>query len=310
MPSAPKNRNAAARFAAVVVALVVALMPSRSVVAQALAERAAVSASISVDAATLADSSKTSKTFFTKRDAVLSGMVLGGSAILSIFDVRIAHWMQSPSVQDGDSRKDLADALTTFNEQPLAIITVGGYAIGKLSHSELLADVAGHSAEALVLSVLISEAIRVPLGRARPRVSPDDQYNFEFMKGWTEFDRRSFPSIHAAAAYSVASALVGEIKIRNPGAVKYAAPLLYTAAAIPGITRMYLNQHWASDVLAGTFVGVLMGSKVVSYAHSHHNKVDRVLGIASLAPDGRGGTMLVLNTTPESLGRMAKMLVR
>jgi len=239
------------------------------------------------------NTTRSSKTFFTKKDLLWSGGVLAGSAILSGFDVRIANWFQSSSVQS-QSRTDLADAMTNVNEQPLAILTVGGYAIGKLTHSETLADVAGHSAQALVMAVLVSEAVRVPLGRARPRSSPDDQYNFDFMAGWNHFDRRAFPSIHAAAAYSVASALVGEIQIRKPGATKWAAPVLYTAAAIPGLTRMYLNQHWASDVISGAFVGTLLGAKVVHYAHTHRRtKLDRFLMGTTAGVDARGAYVSV-----------------
>jgi hypothetical protein len=302
MPTVLWKRSHAARPLLAVAIIVGVAAPLRSLSAQ-LVDQAGVRPLAATDSAFAAGAARQpKKTFFTRKDAIWSGAVFAGSAILSGFDVRIANWFQSSSVQS-ESRNDLAHSLTTFNEQPLAILTVGGYAIGKLSHSELVADVAGHSAEALAMAVVLSEAIRVPLGRSRPRTSPDDQYNFDFMAGWSEFDRRSFPSIHAAAAYSVASALVGEIKIRNPSATKWAAPVLYTAAAIPGLTRMYLNQHWASDVLSGTFVGVLLGSRVVSYAHSHHNKVDRILGIAMLVPDGQGGSVLVMSRPTDFLAR-------
>jgi membrane-associated phospholipid phosphatase len=68
---------------------------------------------------------------------------------------------------------------------------------------------------------------------------------------------------------------------------------LYGAAAVPGLTRMYLDQHWASDVVAGAFIGTLLGSRVVSYAHSHRrSKLDRILLGTTVAPDGHGGAAL------------------
>lgn len=61
---------------------------------------------------------------------------------------------------------------------------------------------------------------------------------------------------------------------------------------------MYLDQHWASDVVAGAFVGALLGSRVVSYAHSHNRtRLDRALLGVSVAPDGRGGTRVGLSLT-------------
>ena len=89
----------------------------------------------------------------------------------------------------------------------------------------------------------------------------------------------TFPSLHSATAY--------------------AAPILYTAAAVPGLTRMYLNQHWASDIAAGAFVGTLLGNRVVHYAHSHkRSKLDRVLLGVSVLPDGHGGGVAVVTVWP------------
>jgi hypothetical protein len=145
-----------------------------------------------------------------------------------------------------------------------------------------------HTTEALVLTVGMAELIRGPLGRLRPRVSQEDAFQFEAGKGFTDFAARSYPSIHAAVAFAAASSLVGEIRVRKPGAVKYAAPVLYTAALIPGFTRMYLNQHWASDVVAGTFMGAALGSTVVRYAHSHRrSRIERaLLGVAVVPTPG------------------------
>jgi membrane-associated phospholipid phosphatase len=260
------------------------VVPTRSAEAQQTARR---------------DSARVDRTFFTKRDAVLSGIALAGSAVITVFDVRIANYMQSEGVQDGQSRKDLADALTVVNEMPLTVGAVLTYGVGRLTHSSTVADVGLHTTEALLLTTAIAELIRAPLGRARPRVSPDDQYAFHWGTGFTNFDNRAFPSLHAAVAFATASALVGEIRERKPEANRYAAPLLYTAAMVPGLTRMYLNQHWASDVAAGSFLGALIGNKVVRYAHTHsRSKLDRILLGTAVVPDGRGGMMVAVALRP------------
>jgi predicted membrane protein len=83
---------------------------------------------------------------------------------------------------------------------------------------------------------------------------------------------------------------------RHSAATPYVVPVLYAAALVPGITRLYLNEHWASDVAAGAIVGTLLGSRVVHYAHSHkQSKLDRFLLGTSVVPDGHGG-MLVMKT--------------
>lgn len=257
---------------------------------------ASVLPSLSAEAQRLPHDSARTKTFFTKRDLVYSAFALAGSAAISHFDVRIAHWNQTGRVQGDSSRTELIESLTKINELPLTLAAVGTYGLGRLTHSNTMTDVGLHTTEALVLTVAVSELIRVPVGRRRPRASPGDQYKFTFGGGLSNFDDRSFPSLHSSAAFAAASALSGELGLRNPSAARYVTPLLYAAALVPGATRLYLDQHWASDVAAGAFVGVLLGSRVVKYAHSHDpNWVDRMLMGASIVPDGSGG-MLVMTS--------------
>lgn len=236
----------------------------------------------------------TQKTFFVKRDLIASGIAFAASVAVSSFDLRIAHWARSDDVQGESSRHDLVTTATRVNETPLTIAAFATYGIGRLAHSETLADVGLHTFEALVLTTAVSEVLRGTIGRTRPRESQEDPFLFKPGKGFTQFETRSYPSLHTAAAFATATALVGEIRRRRPEAVRVAAPLLYTAAMIPGLTRIYLDQHWASDVVAGGFVGALLGSRVVSYAHSHRrNWLDRTLLAVNAVPDGHGGTLVM-----------------
>jgi len=240
-----------------------------------------------------------SKTFFTKKDLVYSAAALAGSAILSAYDLRIRDWSQSPHVQGSPQRQENVESFTKINEQPLTLAALGTYAVGRVSHSNTITDVGLHFTEAMVLTVAVSEVIRVPVGRTRPRSSPDNQYDFHFGGGFSHFDERSYPSLHASAAFAAASVLSGELKLRNPNAAKYVAPVLYAAATVPGFTRIYLDQHWASDILSGTFVGVLLGSRVVQYAHSHkQTRFDRWMTGVNVVPNRDGGVLVLVNRQP------------
>jgi membrane-associated phospholipid phosphatase len=235
------------------------------------------------------DSAKVDKTFFTRRDAVLTGIATVGTIGVALFDEKIARWSQTPYVQGDTGRRDLIDVLTKFNETPLTIAAVLTYGIGRLVKSETASDIGAHWSQAIILNNVVSEVIRGPVGRVRPRVSPDNAFKFEFGGGFTKFEDRSFPSLHTSSAFATASALVAEIGLRKPDAVWFAAPILYGVASIPGLTRLYLHQHWASDVAAGVFVGTLLGAKVVRYAHTHRrNKIDRFLLGATVVPLGDG----------------------
>lgn len=239
---------------------------------------------------------KVQKTFFVKRDLVASGIAVAGSAVVSAFDLRIAHWARSPGVQGDSSRHDLVDQLTRANETPMMLAALATYGVGRLAGLHTTADVGLHTLEAVVLTTGVSQIVRGSLGRTRPRASLEDPFVFKPFTGFKQFETRSYPSLHAAASFAAATALVGEIHERRPGAVKVAAPLLYTAAMVPPLTRIYLDQHWASDIAAGAFLGALLGSRVVSYAHSHRRtRLDRALLAVSAVPDGQGGVMVVVD---------------
>lgn len=233
----------------------------------------------------------TTKTFFVKRDLLWSGVAIAGTVGLSAFDKRIQRWTQSSSVQGSSSRHRVVNDLTHINETTLTGAAILTYGIGRLTHSSTIADVALHTAESTILTSAISQAIRGPIGRERPSISPDDQYKFQFGKGFTNFDNRSFPSLHSATGFAAATAVSAEIHERNPNASWWVTPVAYTVAMVPGLTRMYLNQHWASDVASGAFVGALIGNRVVHYAHTHkRNKLDRfLLGDPIAGADGHGG---------------------
>jgi hypothetical protein len=215
--------------------------------------------------------------FFRKHDGKVALAFLAGSVGLSAFDTRIARWTRQPRVQGDSSRHDLVSTVTVINEMPLTVAAVATYGVGRLAHSHTIADVGLHWSEALISTTLVAEVIRVGLGRERPRANPDNAFSFAPGRGLTRFENRAFPSLHAAVAFATAASLSEEVALRRPGASKYVSPALYGAAMIPGLTRLYLDQHWASDVLAGSFVGYLLGKRIVQYGHGRTTKLDRIL---------------------------------
>jgi membrane-associated phospholipid phosphatase len=229
------------------------------------------------------DSSSTAKTFFTPRDGAIAAGFLVASAGLSVFDARIAHWFQDTSLARVRHGKELANKFTHINETTL---TVGGlvvYGVARVAKAKTVADVAFHIAESVAAASLTAQVIRGPLGRTRPSgdsiPNPEfgDQYEFKFFKGFTHFQQRAFPSIHSSSGFAAASALVAEIKWRDPSAVWYVAVPAYALALTPGFSRMYLGQHWASDIFAGAFLGTFYGWRIVDYSHEHPTTpIDRI----------------------------------
>lgn len=227
--------------------------------------------------------------FFKKGDGKKTLAALAGTLALGVVDERIASWTRRPGVQGDSARHDLFKAVTVVNEMPLTVAAVATYGVGRLTGSHTVADVGLHLTESLVITEVVAEGVRIALGRSRPRNTPDDAFAFKPGKGFSRFEYRAFPSLHAAVAFATAASLVEEIKLRNPSATSYAVPLLYGAAMIPGLTRLYLDQHWASDVLAGSFAGALIGTRMVRYGHGHRTRLDRALLGAIAVPNADGG---------------------
>jgi membrane-associated phospholipid phosphatase len=235
--------------------------------------------------------------FFRPGDKWIAAGTVAATATIAIFDERIARWARSSDVQGDSARHDLVSSATVINEQPLTIAGVATYAIGRIGRWKTVTDVGLHVTEALLATEGIAGAIRVGLSRGRPRAYPDNALIFKPGKGISNFDHRAFPSLHAAVAFSTAATLSEEVRLRNPQAARWATPLLYTAAAIPGFTRVYLDQHWASDIVAGTALGAYVGVRVTRYLHGRRTRLDRwLLGSAFAAP-GRGGTHLGWSAT-------------
>jgi membrane-associated phospholipid phosphatase len=219
------------------------------------------------------------KTVLVPKDALIFSAFALGSIALTTADSRIAHWFQAPSQQNNGTMSRLAKDFTKIQETRLTVAGLATYAIGRLSKSEPLADIGLHTTEAIFVASIASQVIRGPLGRSRPHLTNfDDPYDFKAFAGFREFNYRAYPSIHASSAFAAATVVVMETSRRNPRANWYVVPIAYSVAVLPSYSRMYLGQHWASDIFMGAFMGTFTGLRVVKYSHEHaDNKVDRFL---------------------------------
>lgn len=217
------------------------------------------------------------KTFFVASDAAWLGAFALGSYGLSRVDPKIAQFFQQPKHQEDDAMRRVANAFTRVHETTLTLGGIATYGIARLAGSKDVADIALHATEAVVAASVTSQIVRGPLGRSRPHVTAfEDQYDFHWFQGFGNFKYRAYPSIHSSSAFAAATVIVMETHRRSPRSTWYVAPLAYTLASGPGYSRMYLGQHWASDIFMGAFLGTFYGARIVSYNHAHpDNRVDR-----------------------------------
>lgn len=239
---------------------------------------------------------------FTRNDAIWIAVFTAGSLALSRADVNIARRWNDSTLQASDLGHTLARNFAKVQEGTLTIGNLALWGIARLTHADAMADVTFHAAESVVAASVTAQLIRGPLGRSRPYATNyADAYDFHAFKGFGDIKYRAFPSIHSASAFAVATVYTLETHRRAPRATWVVAPIAYALALGPGIARMYNGQHWASDILAGAFLGTLAGAKIVRYNHDVNpgNRVNRFfLGGKNLQIGaGAGGAALYYTRT-------------
>lgn len=166
--------------------------------------------------------------------------------------------------------------------QTWAIGVVGSfYVAGLVTDNEKSVQVAEDLISASLISATINQTIKVTVNRYRPR---DDQgvVNLQGYQGLN--NNSSFPSGHTTEAFTLASVIASSYE-DNPW-VAYTA---YSVASMVGIARMYLDAHWASDVVASAFIGTWVGKSVVSHNKSlHKNSKNNVAILPDVAPGYTG----------------------
>lgn len=240
------------------------------------------------------DSIHAAKTLFTWRDGVLAAGFAGLTVAMFPADKHFAEKLQDSSTQASHFLKNASRDVQYIADPGSIVIGVGLYGVGRLAHWREVADLGLHGTEAVAISGIATGILKDALGRARPYVSSDTSpHDFGFARGLKKGGPyQSFPSGHATAAFAAASVVTSESQRWWPKGTWLVAPAMYGGATLVGLSRMYNNAHWASDVVLGAGIGTFAGIKVVRYSHGHTNNfVDRWLLGTQLTPmpDGRVG---------------------
>lgn len=249
-----------------------------------------------------AASAQTPDTLFTKRslftwgDAALFAGFTAATAAAAPADRWFTRELQDEARQANHALNRGATVFRVVGH-PGGLIAGGSlYVIGLASSDRRIEDLGLHTVESVALGNLITASIKIVAGRARPYVSKDNARNFQLFRGLKNDDYRSFPSGHATAAFAFASIISAETSHWWPDTRWIIGPVMYGAATLTGVSRIYNNQHWASDVIAGAAVGTLTGIKVFRYQHSHpDNWLDKRLLRAGVSVSNNGALMPVLS---------------
>ncbi|MFL5616038.1 MAG: phosphatase PAP2 family protein [Gemmatimonadaceae bacterium] len=234
---------------------------------------------------------------FTWRDAYLAGGFVAATLALRPVDKYFATRLQDKYTQSNQFLQKVAVIVRTIAEPGAFVIGGSLYVVGRATKQRDMADLGLHGTEAVVVASVFAGGLKDVFGRARPFVHPPTDstgYNpnsWEFGRGFTKGDDyRSFPSGHSVAAFAAAAAVANESYRWWPNMKWPMGVAMYGGATLVGVSRMYNNRHWASDVMMGAAIGTFAGNKVVRYHHRVHpdNKFDKWLLGGSLHQNAVG----------------------
>ncbi len=202
-------------------------------------------------------------------------------------------------VTDSDFSRHLSKNPTTINHYKSisnaglgALIGGAGgmWLLGHVRHNEHWSETGFLAGEAALNSLVAVETFKYSLRRQRP-YQGDGSGPF-FQNGGT-----SFPSEHAAAAWSVAGVVAHEY----PGLpMKIMA---YGLASLVDYSRIRAHQHFPSDVFVGSIVGNLVAQNIYSRHHDPGlggeawNSISQMFrGVGNLTPGNMGSPYVPMDS--------------
>ena len=229
------------------------------------------------------------------RNRLAVGAIIIGVAAVVPFDESLARLVRGPRLQGKEDLHDAARTVGTMGDPGAIILTSGLFAVGRLSGRTGMADIGLHATEAVLVSGAATGVLKFLVGRPRPLLPSDDapgelgEEAWELRPGRGVGGYSSFPSGHTTVAFAAASAITAELRLTNVRASRIVGPVLFGGATAVGLSRMYDNEHWASDVVMAAVVGTLAGRGVVEHQHAHPgNRVDRMLMGLTARPTDAG----------------------
>jgi membrane-associated phospholipid phosphatase len=237
-----------------------------------------------------ADTVTPPRRLFTPADAALAGVFAVAAFAARPLDKHFAERLQRPSAQEHQFLQKSSRIVNTIAVPGAFVIGIGMYGAGRIAKSHKLADLGLHGTEALLIGEVLGIGMKGVFGRARPYMSRDDPNpdDWQLMRGFPKGNEgyRSFPSGHSVAGFAAAAAVTAEMSRWKPETRWLVGTVMYGGAGLVGVSRMYNNRHWASDVIVGGAIGTFAGIKVVRYHHSHPgNRIDEWLVNFSMIPE-------------------------
>jgi hypothetical protein len=163
----------------------------------------------------------------------------------------------SKHLSNSPSRLKYSNDFSNYGIASLAAGVGGLYIWGRITHNDHRRETGLLAGEAALNSLAVAYAAKYAFERERPL---QDDFRGRFWQGGD-----SFPSEHAAAAWSIAGVIAHEY----PGPLT--SLLAYGMASAITVSRVDAKQHFPTDTLVGSAIGWFVAQEV--YRHHHDPEV-------------------------------------
>ncbi|MCZ6695105.1 MAG: phosphatase PAP2 family protein [Acidobacteria bacterium] len=178
----------------------------------------------------------------TRRGVFITASVVGATAYLVTRDEELRDWLE------GHRSETTGDLERIFEPIGRAgsgfVITGGGWLLGRFFGRDRLRRTSAVAFESFVYTGVITAAAKGLFARERP---DEPGSTGQFWEG-----ESAFPSGHTSRTFAIASVFAESYGPR-------AAWVAYPIATLVGLARLEDSTHWASDVLAGGALGIVIG---------------------------------------------------
>lgn len=204
------------------------------------------------------------------RPIVVSAAVVG---LAFAADRSVQRSFQSGTTQSSSQLRNVSTSAGLAADPGVIIFSAATYLAGLATHSRSVAALGMYTGEAVVLGGVVAEVVKGMAGRSRPKIDSLAVRSFNPGKGFSNDAFGAFPSAETTIAFAAATASSRYVSRTWPRASRVVTPAAYAIAALAGASRLYKNEHWASDVVTGAILGSASAVGFDRWNVSHPNNV-------------------------------------
>lgn len=186
----------------------------------------------------------------------VTGIALTGALIPLDERIRELIWEHHPAALDRIARP-IGNA---GNPRTVYAVLVASAILPRLAGNNEVSNAALDVGLGYAVSMTAGTILRFAIGRHRPDSSGRALRFSHFRR---EHEWHSLPSGHAIGVAALATGL--SIKANQP----WVNVATYTFASVVDLQRVYERKHWASDIIAGSVLGIALSASTVRWRERH-----------------------------------------